>query len=79
MGFAQAHGEHILMSSLLKALVEGSGEFECGEGRDVQLKGLSGVHQVHDVRWMIVSDMFTPPVVAGDAGIREKGCRCLSW
>ncbi len=39
------------MSSLLKALVESSGEFEFGEGRDVQQKELSGAHQLYDVRW----------------------------
>ena len=39
------------MSSLLKALVESSGEFEFGEGRDVELKGMTGSHQVFGVRW----------------------------
>ena len=39
------------MSSVLTVLVESSGDFEFGEGRDVQLKGLSGAHQVYDVRW----------------------------
>ena len=48
---SQASGGQILVSSLLKALVESSGEFEFSEGRDVQLKGLSGAHQVYDVRW----------------------------
>ena len=48
---SQADGEQVLVSSLLKALVESSGGFELGEGRDVQLKGLSAAHQVHEVRW----------------------------
>ena len=37
------------MSSLLKALVESSGEFEFGERREVELKGLAGTHQVFEV------------------------------
>ena len=37
------------MSSLLKALVESSGEFEFGEGRDLELKGLAGTHQVFEI------------------------------
>ena len=39
---SQVHGEQILMSSLLRALVESSGEVEFGEGRDIELKGLAG-------------------------------------
>ena len=39
------------MSSLLKALVESSGEFEFGDSQDVELKGLSGSHQMFDVKW----------------------------
>ena len=37
------------MSSLLKALVESSGEFEFGESREMELKGLAGTHQVFGV------------------------------
>ncbi len=37
------------MSSLLKALVESSGEFEFGEGREMELKGLAGVHETFEV------------------------------
>ena len=48
---SQAVGAQILVSSLLKALVESSREFEFGEGREVGLKGLSGVHAVFDVPW----------------------------
>ena len=39
----------ILVSSLLKALVESSGEFEFQDGREVELKGLAGIHQVFEV------------------------------
>ena len=37
------------MSSLLKALVESSGEFEFGNGCEEELKGLVGTHQVFEV------------------------------
>ena len=36
----------ILVSSLLKALVESSWEFEFRESREVELKGLIGMHEV---------------------------------
>ena len=43
--------EQILVSSLLKALVESSGEFEFGDVRDVELKGLAGQHQLYQASW----------------------------
>ena len=46
---SQARGQEILGSSLLKALVESSGEFEFGGAQDVELQGLSGAHQVFTV------------------------------
>ena len=39
------------MSSLLKTLVESGGEFQFRDGREVELKGLAGAHQVFDVKW----------------------------
>ena len=48
---SQAQGGQILVSSLLKALVESSGEFEFGVGREMELKGLSGSHVVFDAKW----------------------------
>ena len=36
-------------SPLLKALVDSSGEFRFGEGREVEFKGLAGTHQVFEV------------------------------
>ena len=48
---SQALGGQILVSSLLKALVESSGEFEFGESRSVELKGLSGSHEIVEVCW----------------------------
>ncbi len=48
---SQAVGGEILVSSLLKALVESSREFEFGDAQDVELKGLSGEHQVFVAKW----------------------------
>ena len=48
---SEAQGGQILVSSLLKALVESSGEFRFGEGRELELKGLAGVHEAYNVRW----------------------------
>ena len=42
---SQAVGGQILVSSLLMALVESSGEFQFRDGREVELKGLSGTLQ----------------------------------
>ncbi len=47
---SQALGGEILVSSLLKALVESSGEFEFSGARQVELKGLTGPHEVFEVR-----------------------------
>ncbi|HEV7885937.1 MAG TPA: DUF1707 domain-containing protein [Acidimicrobiales bacterium] len=46
-----ACGGEILVSSLLRELVTGTGEFRFGEAREVELKGLSGTHQVVPVTW----------------------------
>jgi class 3 adenylate cyclase len=47
----EACGGEILVSSLLRELVTGTGEFRFGEPRSVELKGLSGTHQVVPVLW----------------------------
>ena len=47
---SQAHGGEILASSVLKALVEGS-DVSWGEKRTVELKGLSGDHEIWPVDW----------------------------
>ena len=47
---SQAHGGEILASSVLKALVEGS-NVSWGEQRTVELKGLSGDHEIWPVNW----------------------------
>ncbi len=46
---AQAQGGQILVSSLLKALVESGGEFDFDDGHEVELKGLLGAHAVFTV------------------------------
>ena len=43
-----AAGE-ILVSSVLRVLVESSGEFEFGDDREMELKGLTGTHKVFGV------------------------------
>jgi class 3 adenylate cyclase len=48
---SQAHGGEILVSSLLKDLTESGGDIAFGEGREVELKGLVGPHQVFEVAW----------------------------
>ncbi len=48
---AQAQGGEILVSSLLKELTESAGEFAFTDGRDVELKGLSGTQGVCAVAW----------------------------
>jgi class 3 adenylate cyclase len=47
----QAQGGEILVSSLLKELTESGGDIAFGEGREVELKGLTGPHQVFEVVW----------------------------
>lgn len=47
----QAAGGEILVSELLKLIIEARGEFEFGEPRRTQLKGLSGTYVVFPVAW----------------------------
>ena len=46
---SQAEGQQVLASSLLQALVESSGEFRFRDGREMELKGSAGTHQVFEV------------------------------
>jgi hypothetical protein len=41
----------VLVSSLLKDLVEGAPDLRFDEGRDTELKGLSGSHRVFSLEW----------------------------
>jgi class 3 adenylate cyclase/ketosteroid isomerase-like protein len=45
-----ARGGEILVSSLLRDLVESAGDIRFDEGREVALKGLAGTHRVYAVR-----------------------------
>jgi class 3 adenylate cyclase len=47
----QARGGEVLVSSLVREIVEPRGDVEFGAGRAVELKGLGGSHLVHPVRW----------------------------
>ena len=47
----QANGGEILVSSVLKELTESSGDLAFGEARELELKGLSGVHRVFPLQW----------------------------
>jgi len=48
---AQARGGEILVSSPLRELVASAGKFAFGDGREVELKGLSGRHRVFGLAW----------------------------
>jgi class 3 adenylate cyclase len=48
---AKARGGEILVSSTLKDLTENIGDVQFDAGRDVQLKGLTGVHRLYAVNW----------------------------
>jgi class 3 adenylate cyclase len=50
---SQALGGEILVSSLLKALVDSAGDISWGESRSVELKGLSGTHEIWPVTWEV--------------------------
>ena len=47
----QAEGGEILASSLLKELTASAGDIAFSEGREVELKGLTGSHCVFPVAW----------------------------
>jgi serine/threonine protein kinase/class 3 adenylate cyclase len=44
-------GGQVLVSSVLKELTQSTGAFDFDNGREVELKGLSGKHPVYEVRW----------------------------
>jgi eukaryotic-like serine/threonine-protein kinase len=48
---ARANGNEILVSSVLRELVSGRQEFQFGEAREEQLKGLRDTQRVYEVRW----------------------------
>jgi len=48
---AQANGAEVLVSSVMKALVESAGDIEFGEEHEVELKGFAGKHRIHELIW----------------------------
>ncbi len=48
---AQATGGEILVSGLLKALVDSAGDIAFADRREVELKGLTGTHEIWPVGW----------------------------
>ena len=46
-----AKGDEILVTSLLKELTDGRGEFSFGDCREVELKGLSNTYRLYPVVW----------------------------
>jgi class 3 adenylate cyclase len=50
----EALGCQILVSSLLKELTESAGDIRFDEGRELELKGLAGLHRVFAVAWEAV-------------------------
>ena len=47
----QARGGEILVSSLVREIVESRGDLAFGETREVELKGLAGAHRLHPISW----------------------------
>jgi class 3 adenylate cyclase len=48
---AEARGAEILVSSLVRDLVDSTGEFSFGDPVEAELKGLSGFHRLYAVAW----------------------------
>ena len=47
----QARGREVLVSSLVREIVESRGDLAFGPTREAQLKGLAGVHNLHPILW----------------------------
>ena len=48
---SQARGGEILVSSLVREIVESRGDLVFGDSRDVELKGLAGAYSLHAIDW----------------------------
>ena len=55
-----ARGGEILVSGLLKDLLESAGDVEFGPGREMELKGISGPRRVHEIVLLKVGDRDVP-------------------
>jgi class 3 adenylate cyclase len=58
----QAQGGRILISALVKEIIESSSEFTFDEGREMELKGLPGTHRVYEVMWRREGDVAADSV-----------------
>ena len=47
----QARGREILVSSLVREIVESRGDITFGRSREVSPNGISGVHRLHPILW----------------------------
>ena len=47
----EAKGGEILVSSLVREIVDARGDLRFGQPRTVELKGIVGTHTVHSVLW----------------------------
>ncbi len=48
---AQARGNEILVSSVLRELVQSAGDLRFGAARDLELKGISDTQRVFELVW----------------------------
>jgi class 3 adenylate cyclase len=55
-----AQGGEILVSGLLKDLLESSGDVQFGPGREIELKGISSPRTVHEIVWLKLGDRDVP-------------------
>jgi class 3 adenylate cyclase len=68
---AQAEGGEILISSLVKELVEGRGDVQLREAGEFELKGLEGRQRLFRVAWS-PPDRETRPLVQSEALLDER-------
>jgi class 3 adenylate cyclase len=66
-----ARGGEILVSGLLKDLLQGSGDVEFGPPREVELKGISGSQRLHEIVWQ-KPGVRGVPEEPGVRGVPEK-------
>jgi class 3 adenylate cyclase len=52
----QARGGEVLVSSLVREIVESRGDLTFGDTRQAELKGLAGTHALHPVDWAVRHD-----------------------
>jgi class 3 adenylate cyclase len=55
----RAHGGEILVSSLVKELIEPGGDVSVKEAEEVELKGLDGRHRLYRIAWAVPAETAT--------------------